>query len=421
MALRALDKWLWSYLTRPRLGAAQVTDVLFCVCDHFEPFHAADRSEALRRVHEWNVRFPELSAGVCDADGKPPAHTFFYPIEQYDEEVLDHLAVLGRQAHTEVEIHLHHDRDTAAGLRRTLEEGKQRLQRHGLLSQDSTGATRFGFIHGDWALDDSHPSGRHCGVRTELTVLAEAGCYGDFTLPSAPSPTQTRTINSVYYAADTPAPKSHDRGTPMQVETDVSEQGRAGMAMPLSSDDSAVGPISVGRGMRINPNRGWDLLGRPTTDSDVGSLTALPGMGAEPFPRTPSRLLLVQGPLGLNWRRRKFGLLPRLENGELSGANPPTLERLRLWVNLGIRILGRPEWAVVKLHTHGALPRNLNALLGEPMRRFYRALLAAHRDGPSPRYHFVTARELVNILHAGEAGHCGVPGLYRDFRYTRAR
>ena len=186
MAMRALDKWLWPYLTRPRRAAA-VTDILFCVCDHFEPFHGASRAEALRRVGEWAVRFPELSASFRDADGQPPAHTFFYPIEQYDEEVLDQLAVIGRQAHTEVEVHLHHDGDTAAGLRRTLEDGKQRFQRHGLLCRDRSGTTRFAFIHGDWALDDSHPSGRHCGVRTELEVLAQAGCYGDFTMPSAPS------------------------------------------------------------------------------------------------------------------------------------------------------------------------------------------------------------------------------------------
>jgi hypothetical protein len=372
MALKALDKWLWTYLTQSRHDPAAVTDVLLCVCDHFEPFHAAPRDEALRRVNEWRVRFPQLSAPFRDADGQSPAHTFFYPIEQYDEAILEQLADVGRQAHTEVEIHLHHDRDTAAGLRRTLEEGKQRLQRHGFLSRDHTGALRFAFIHGNWALDDSHPSGRHCGVRTELTVLAEAGCYGDFTMPSAPSPTQTRTINSVYYATDTPAPKSHDRGTPMQVGGDASGQGTA-------------------------------------------------GVDADPRAGVASRLLLIQGPLGLNWRWRKFGLLPRLENGELSGANPPTLGRLRLWVELGICIRGRPEWAVVKLHTHGALQRNLEALLGEPMKRFYRALLEADHDGPAPRYHFVTARELVNILHAGEAGQRGNPGLYRDFLYRLER
>ncbi len=356
MALKAIDKWLWPYLARARhCAGGGVTDVLLCVCDHFEPFHAADRPEAIRRVREWAERFPALSAGFRDADGMGPAHTFFYPIEQYDQEILDALAALCHTAHAEVEIHLHHDRDTDSGLRRRLEEAKARLVQHGLLCRDDHGGVRFGFIHGDWALDDSHPSGRHCGVRNELDVLRQAGCYADFTLPSAPDPTQTRTINSIYYATDSSAPKSHDRGTPLV----------AGQA--ASHDDP--------------------------------------------------RLLMVQGPLGLNWRRRKFGILPRLENGELSAANPPTPVRLGLWVDLRVHVLGRPEWAVVKLHTHGGLPRNTAALLGEPMTAFYRALPAAGPDGTPLNYHFVTARELVNIVHAAEAGRTGDPGQFRDVRY----
>ena len=70
-------------------------------------------------------------------------------------------------------------------------------ERHGLLSRDRyTGEVGYGFIHGNWALDNSRPDGRMCGVDNELDVLRETGCYADFTLPSAPSPTQTRKINS---------------------------------------------------------------------------------------------------------------------------------------------------------------------------------------------------------------------------------
>jgi len=38
----------------------------------------------------------------------------------------------------------------------------------------------------------------------------------------------------------------------------------------------------------------------------------------------PDELLLVQGPLGLNWRRRKLGLVPKIENAEISADAPPT-------------------------------------------------------------------------------------------------
>ena len=73
--------------------------------------------------------------------------------------------------------------------------------RHGLLTRDGSGRLRYGFIHGNWALANSLPDGRWCGVDDELSVLRETGCYADFTLPSAPSPAQTRTVNTIYYAS----------------------------------------------------------------------------------------------------------------------------------------------------------------------------------------------------------------------------
>jgi hypothetical protein len=87
------------------------------------------------------------------------------------------------------------------------------VERHGLLRKVD-GRIRFGFIHGNWALDNSLPDGRWCGLNDEITVLRDLGCYADFTMPSGDSPSQARTINSVYWCTDDPsAPKSYDQGT----------------------------------------------------------------------------------------------------------------------------------------------------------------------------------------------------------------
>ena len=350
--------WLPSYLRRPRYSPpAGVKDVMLCVCDHYEPFHETDKKEALARVKLWLDEFPKVIAPFKDADGIRPRHTFFYPTEQYDKDVIDLVAELCRASGGETEIHLHHDRDTAAGVRDKLERGKADLARHGLLARDAAGAVRYGFIHGDWALDNSHPTGAGCGVTNELPILRETGCYADFTLPSAPDLAQTHTINSLYYATGTPQPKSHDTGVPARV---------------------------------LN--------------------------GAA----SPGDLLLVQGPLGLNWERRKHGIFPRIENADLTGANPPRLDRVRLWLRLGIHVVGRPEWLFVKLHTHGAIPRNSGMFLGDAYRRFHEELLANYNDGREFRVHYVTARELVNILHAAEDGHSGNAGQFRDYRYRLA-
>ncbi len=352
---KAIDKWLLPYLfrRRPKRGTGKL-HLLVAVCDHYEPFHHTDKEGALRRVRHWAQGFPKLTESFRDADECPPRHTFFYPIEQYDEDVVGEIAAMCHATGSEAEIHLHHDNDSRDGLRVALESGKENLARHGLLARDGDGRIVFGFIHGDWALDDSHPTGRHCGVPDELGILREAGCYGDFTMPSAPSPTQTRTVNAVYYAKCGPEPKSHDRGTPV-----------SGATRTL----------------------------RDTSD----------------------HILLIQGPLGLNWQWRKYGVLPRVENGDLTGLNPPTASRLQLWKSIGARIGERPDVVFVKLHTHGAVERNSEMLLCEPMRAFHR-LLAECADVET---HYVTAREMANILHALEDGKPGNPGAFRDYLYPR--
>jgi hypothetical protein len=43
-------------------------------------------------------------------------------------------------------------------------------------------------------------------------------------------------------------------------------------------------------------------------------------------------------------------------------------------------------------------------------------VLAAFNDGERFRLHYVTAREMVNIIHAAEDGKTGNPGQYRNYR-----
>lgn len=359
---RGITRWLPQYLAqRPARATAGTTDIMFAVCDHFEPFHNAEKIEALRRLAIWKSKWPRLIEDFRDADACHPRHSFFYPIEQYDRDVANEIAELCAMCGGELEFHLHHADDTADTLRYRLERAKDLFGDHGFLSRDSSGDLRFGFIHGDWALDNSHPQGKYCGVSSELCVLRKAGCYADFTMPSAPDVTQTTTINSIYYAHDTPEPKSHDRGT---------------RACVLEKHTKSL---------------------------------------RESF----EHLLIVQGPLALNWRRRKFGLLPRIENGDLTGANPPRPDRMKIWRDLNIHVEQQPNWIFIKLYTHAGIPRNMATLLENPMRDFYEHVLANYNDGKKYRFHFVTAREMVNIVHAAEDGHAGNAGAFRNHLYTR--
>lgn len=322
--------------------------LFLCIADHYEPMNGgASPSLQAERVTRWLMDYPRSFADVADSRGTPPQHTFFYPAECYleDEQSVQHverIAELCRAGYGDIEVHLHHDNDTSDNLRATLNEFTSHLHnRHGLLAKDAQGNLSYGFVHGNWALDNSRPDGRWCGVNDELTVLRETGCYADFTLPSAPSFTQTRTINSIYYATDDPVrPKSHETGVP----------ARVGQSAP------------------------------------------------------EGRLLIVQGPLQLDWQRRRLGILPGLENADLHGTAPPTDWRLSLWIQAEVGVVGRRGWIFVKLHTHGAVEKNAAALLGEPTQRFHEALARRAKLDERFRYFYVTARQMADLVHQAEGG-----------------
>lgn len=334
--IKNLHKWLPGHIasqfkTQEKPKNDKAIHIVFCIVDHFEPgLNNASLQTMRARVAEWIEKYPCISDKHKDSDGKHPQHTFFYPAEQYEPDIMTSLASLCHRGYGEVEIHLHHDNDTPEGLRATLLDFKQKLRSHGLLGCDEKGNVTYGFIHGNWALNNSRKDGKWCGVDNELRILKETGCYADFTFPSAPSETQTRKINSIYYATDIPGrPKSHDSG------------------------------IDVAAGQSVCGD-----------------------------------LMLIQGPLTLNWRWRKFGIFPHIENGDISENNPPTMERIDLWVKKHIHVKGEPNWIFVKVHTHGCKDANRSMLLETWLDKMYSCLEERYNDGTNYLLHYCSAREM---------------------------
>jgi hypothetical protein len=120
--------------------------------------------------------------------------------------------------------------------------------------------------------------------------------------------------------------------------------------------------------------------------------------------------LIVEGPLGLDLSGR-----PRIENSAVSARRPATLARLGLWQRAAITVAGRPDWVFIKLHCHGMDPVDDAAMLGEPMRAFLEAVTDPAQNGGAT-VHFLTAREMVNVILAACDGKSGAPGDYRDYR-----
>lgn len=243
------------------------------IADHYEPLGGrVSMDVANERVARWTGLWPGIAeAAPRDADGRRPCYTFFYPQEEYRYELLAPLAELARAGIGDVEVHLHHSDETRDSfLRRMTGFCRTLRDDHGLL-HDHDGRMVFGFIHGNWALDNSRPDGRWCGLAGEIALLRDLGCYADFTMPSLPSATQGHVVNQVYWASQryshsqTPQPKSFDRG-----------------------------------------------------------IEATPGGGRR------GDLLMITGPVALRFKGR---LAPRVEMGEIAHNDVPTKERVRLWLD----------------------------------------------------------------------------------------
>ncbi len=361
--LRWLPSSIWQRSLR-RLPDVRPLHLVIALADHFEPGiqpetpgRCADRFEQEQRLEEWCRRYPAAVAAWRDDDGQPFRHTYFYPAEQYDRTLIDCLTEHCHAGWGEIEIQLHHGvevPDTAEATSQTIRGFRDALAARGCLSRENgSGAARYAFVHGNWALANS-AQGRFCGVDAEMQILADTGCYADFTLPSAPSSAQVSKINALYECA-----------------------------APL--------------GKSVPHRRGNDLrVGRPPSI----------------FP------LIIQGPLLLHLGRRKRGWpFPGIENGELTGVNPPTTNRLQLWQKAAIAVQGRPDWLFIKLHCHGMDPRDKSAMLGEPMQQFLRELVGQPHRQEEYLIHFVTAREMVNLVLAACDGCSGNPGQYRDYRF----
>jgi len=346
---RNLHIWIAPYvagqvrkLFRPNVKNKKV---YFCFADHYEPFILNDDDTlARKRVQRWCESYPKIADRHADSSGRRPVHTYFYPEEEYRDYFLDPLTEMCKNGYGDIEIHLHHDNDTADGLREKINSFKETLSgRHGLLRRDpDTGEIIYAFIHGNWALDNSRPDGRWCGVDNELDVLVETGCYMDMTMPSAPSDTQTSKINSIYWAKGRPGKrKSHNFGR----------------------------DVKAGQ---------W---------------------------RNDRELLMLQGPLTLNWHQRKWGFMPKIESAEISFDAPPSAQRVELWEAAGVTVKGCDDHLFIKVHTHGALDKNADMLFGGGFETLWTELERRFRDRDGYELYYVTAWEMyqkVKQLATGE-------------------
>lgn len=340
------------FLSRARESSGP-KHLVFVVANHFEPGLG---ETALRRVEKWCELARATGDALRDHDGTPFRHTNFFPAEQYEPALVAALSHLQRDGYGEVEIHFHHgvdQPDTAENTRHMLETFRDTLAlEHKCLSRENPDSQpKYGFVHGNWALANSS-GGRFCGVDSEMQILADTGCYADFTLPSVPFQSQVPRVNAIYQCGHSLA---------------------------------EARPHRSGRSLK------------------VGDRLALPIIFTGPlvFDWT---------------RRVRGLPIPRVEEGGLQQNYPLTMDRFKRWRSAGIGVKGRPDWVFIKLYSHGFFDWDQDLMIGEQMKRFMSEVLETAARTGEFKVHFASAREAFNMVVAAVEGRQGEPGEYRDYK-----
>jgi hypothetical protein len=360
-SLKVFPLFAWQRLTR-HIPRGRI-HLIVALADHFEPAIVpgdgqarAAYAEQERRLEHWCREYPRVIDPWRDGDGRPFIHTYFYPAEQYDHGLVAAIANHCHGGWGEVEVHLHHGipvADTAESTRRVLTSFRDALALN----------------HGCLSYSSGEDQPRYIFV------------HGNFTLANSAQGFACGVDSELQILAET--------GCFADMTMPTNPFHRSQRAK-INSLYECTPPLQE----RAAYRRGRDLARG----------------------RTPVKFpLIVQGPLMPDFSFPRSGR-PLIDNGAFSALNSPSLRRLENWKRAAVRVQGRPDWLFIKLHCHGMDPTQHDAVMGDAFRSFLRRTV----EGASERgetLHFVSAREMVNIILAACDGHEGNPGDFRNYRF----
>lgn len=195
--------------------------VLFLIADHHEPGHG---ERGVRKSTAWCEAYKRNIDGIYDDYGNPVQYTWFYPYDHLNSEVVFILNKLVFQGLGEIEFHWHMDHQSNETFPPKLEAAVAWFNSHGcMLPIGPEPKPQFGFVAGNWALDNASGNPIQCGVNRQLDILKAYGCYADFTFSTLGTLAQPAKINSIYYVKDTDEPKSYNTGVDAKVGSSNSD------------------------------------------------------------------------------------------------------------------------------------------------------------------------------------------------------
>jgi hypothetical protein len=347
--------------------AAAPTHVIFAFVDHFEPTGDLPDPE----VTMWIDDYTAMASRHVDGDGRHPIHSYFVICEpgitkEHLDATLTRLNQVTYSGYGEIELHLHHgladesvrtEEEATTDFLDILTKAKTEYNAHGaLLTAERSPKCTFGFIHGMWALDNS---------RLEWWP-------GTFTPHRA------------YCGVDR--------------ELDLLKQNGCYADFTFPAWGTMEPPISNSIFYAADDND-------PASYQNPSNVQFVQ-VGWHPL----DELMIIEGPQG----NANIGLLP----GQYS--DWPAFYRMQGWVAQRVHVVGKDDWIFIKVHTHGCagdltIPALWDCFFGYSIDAFYSSIEQSYNDGQMWKLHYVSAREMYNIIKAAEAGMTGDPGMYRDF------
>jgi hypothetical protein len=341
--------------------------VMFAFVDHFEPIGSVEAIN--KQTDTWVYDYMAMAGRHTDADGRHPVHSYFLismpAIESYNlHNVLTRLNQVTYNGYGEVEFHCHHgvwdesirtEQDATTELINLISMAKKNFNMHGaLITAQPLPKITFGFIHGMWALDNSRLNDWDENPHLEWC------------------------------------------GVNRELDLLKQEGAYADYTFP------AWGPMQP-----LNRNMIFYCTDDEFPASYKNPLNIFP---VEVNKSPLDKLMIIQGP----------NSNPNISVVPGGFYDWPTLEKMDLWVNENVHVAGNDDWIFVKVHTHG-LSGDLNnwfvreSFFGGIIDLFYRKIEQKYNDGVEWKLHYVSAREMYNIVKAAEAGKTGDPGDYRDY------
>ena len=351
---------------------AEPKHIMFAFVDHFEPYGTVEQVNWMTSF--WIDDYIAMASKHTDADGHHPIHSYFliawpYIQEEQLNSVLNKLNKVTYEGYGEVDFHCHHgwpdeamrtEQEATEDLLNIITLAKQQFNRHGaLITAEIIPKITFGFIHGMWALDNSR--------------------YNDWT--NSPPHFEYCGVNR---------------------EMDIlKKQG-------CYADYTFPAPYPMDSTLH-------NLIYYAVDDNEPASYHNISNVYPVEVNRPPmDNLMIIQG----TNVRTNISVNPGIYD------EPATLRRMDHWISRNIHITGNDDWVFVKVYTHGLSgditdPLTWDCYFGPTMDKFYDEINSKYNDGVNWTLHYVSAREMYNIVKAAEAGKTGNPNDYRDFEIAR--